>query len=158
MRQNIEEESIYIDVGDMILEWYPPKFGRWKAPDFEDGGLRNGDPGGAAIIDVELCSIADGDVSGIENWPPLRRDWWVRARTMCIVRAVWRRCLCLTREILVAGVGWPSARAKTLVYLKAVGMNLPPSFPAFEVHTVSHAPEGMEIPRTTCFSRCSEIS
>ena len=67
MHRTIEEEGICIDVGDLILDWYPPKFGRWIAPDFEDSGLGNGDPGGVAIIDVDLCSVADGDVSGIRK-------------------------------------------------------------------------------------------
>ena len=65
MRRTIEEEGICIDDGDVILEWYPPKFGRRTAPAFEDGGLINGDPGGAAIIDAYIRSVADGDVSGI---------------------------------------------------------------------------------------------
>ena len=75
---------------------------------------------------------------------------------MCTVRATWRRCLCLRRERLVSGVGWPSSREKTLVDLRAVGMNFPPSLPEFKVHAVSHAPEGMDPSRMTCFSRCSE--
>ena len=41
--------------------------------------------------------------------------------------------------ILIARVGWPSARAKTLVDLREVRMNFPPNLPAFEVHVVSHA-------------------
>ena len=65
LRRTIEEEGICIDVGDLILEWYPPKFGRWIVPDFEDGGLRNDDTGGAASVYVDLCSVKDGDVSGI---------------------------------------------------------------------------------------------
>ena len=63
--RTVEEEGIYIDVGDLILEWYPPKFGRQTVPDFEDGGLGNGDPDGATIIDVDLRSVAYGDISGI---------------------------------------------------------------------------------------------
>ena len=50
---------------NLILEWYPPNFGRRTAPAFKDGSLGNGDPGGPAIIDVDLRSVADGDVSGI---------------------------------------------------------------------------------------------
>ena len=65
MRRTVEEEGICIDFGDLILEWHPPKFVCRKAPAFEDGGLVNGDPGGAAIIDVELRSFTDGDLSGI---------------------------------------------------------------------------------------------
>ena len=61
----IEEEVICIDVGDLILEWYPPKFVRWTALAFEYGSLLNGDPGGAAIVDVDLCSVADGGVYSI---------------------------------------------------------------------------------------------
>ena len=60
--------------------------------------------------------------------------------------------MCLRRAILVARVGWLSARARNLVNLRAVGMNLPPIFPDFEVQAISHAPEGMEQSRTPCFS------
>ena len=41
------------------------KVGLQTAPAFEDGGLVNGDPGGAAIVDVDLRSVVDGDLSGI---------------------------------------------------------------------------------------------
>ena len=63
--RTVEEEGIYIDVGDLILEWYPPKFGCRTAPAFEDGSLRNVDTGDATIVDVELRSVSDGDVSSI---------------------------------------------------------------------------------------------
>ena len=53
---------------------------------------------------------------------------------------------------MVARVGWLSARARNLVNLRAVGINLPPIFPEFEVQAISHAPEGMEQSRTPCFS------
>ena len=53
-RRTVEEEGICIDVGDLILEWYPPNFGRWTVPAFEDGVLGNSDPGGVAIVDVDL--------------------------------------------------------------------------------------------------------
>ena len=59
---------------------------------------------------------------------------------------------------MVAGVVWPSSRAKTLVDLREVRMNFPPNLPEFEVHVVSHATEVMEPSRTPCFSRCSESS
>ena len=90
-----------------------------------------------------------------ENWPPLRRDWCASAGTMWKVRAASRR-LYLRRATVVAGVGWPSARAKTLVDWSDVGMKGPPNFPAFEVHAVSHAAEGMYPLRSPCLIRCSD--
>ena len=135
---------------NLILEWYPPNFGRRTAPAFKDGSLGNGDPGSSAMLDVDLRSIADGDVSGIVKLADNEDRLMGRAGTMCTMRAAWSRCLCLRRAILVAVVGWTSARAKTLVDLRAVGMKLPPSFPAFKVQAVSHTPEEMEPSSTPC--------
>ena len=55
-----------------------------------------------------------------ENWPPLRRDWCASAGTIWKVRAASRR-LCLRRATVVAGVGWPLTREKTLLDWSAVG-------------------------------------
>ena len=87
------------------------------------------------------------------NWPPLRRDWCASAGTIWTVRAASRR-LCLRRAMVVAGVGWLWARAKTLLDWSAVGMKVPPNFPVFEVHAVSHAAEGMDPLRASCLIRC----
>ena len=65
------------------------------------------------------------------------------------------RRLCLRRATVVTGVGWPSARSKTLLDWSAVGMNGPLTFPEFEVHAVSHAAEGMDPLRNPCLIRCS---
>ena len=91
----------------------------------------------------------------LADWPLLRRDQWKRSRKMCTVRTAWRRFF-LRRVMLISRVGWPSARAKTLVDWSAVGMKGPPNFPAFEVHSVFHAAEGMDPLRTPCLIRCSD--
>ena len=67
MRCTIEEEGICVDVGDLIFERYPPNFVRWTAPDFKDSRIGDGDPDGAAIVDVDLYSVADGEVFGIRK-------------------------------------------------------------------------------------------
>ena len=131
---SIEEEGISIGVGYRVLEGYSSKFGRWTAPSFEDCFFKDSDVG---------CFFNPASA----NWPPLRRDWCASAGTIWTVRAASRR-LCLRRATVVAGVGWPSARAKTLLDWSAVGMKGPRNFPAFEVHAVSHAAEGMDPLRT----------
>ena len=47
---------------------------------------------------------------------------------MCTVHAAWRRCLCFRRAILVAGVGWLSAREKNLGKFEGGGDELSPYF------------------------------
>ena len=54
-------------------------------------------------------------------------------------------------------MGWPSARAKTLVKRSSVWINGSPTFSAWEVQAVSYAADAMEPSRTPDLSWASEI-
>ena len=63
--QSIEEEGICIGIGYRVLEGYSPKFGRWKAPSFEEFFFRNSDVGCFSIVDIYFVAVANGNVSSI---------------------------------------------------------------------------------------------
>ena len=63
----IREEGIRIDVCDLVLKWYPPKFKTWRAPAFEDGGFGNCDLDGLAVVDGDLVAVAYGNISEISK-------------------------------------------------------------------------------------------
>ena len=73
---------------------------------------------------------------------------------MSTVRAGSRTAWC-SLATAVAEVACPSARAKTLVERWLVGMKGSPGLPAWEVHAVSHAAEGIDPLSTPCFNCCS---
>ena len=72
---------------------------------------------------------------------------------MLTVRAGSQTAWCSLATV-VAGIARPSARANTLVERWLVRMKESLGLPAWEVHTVSHAAEGMEPLRTPCFNCC----
>ena len=89
--------------------------------------------------------------SASANLPLIRRDWLANSGTILNVRNGSRN-LCSILAILVAGVGCPSTRAKILVDLFSVWMKGYPSMPAWDVHAVSQAAEGIDPSITPCFT------
>ena len=65
----------------------------------------------------------------LENLLSLRRDWLSKADIMSTLRAG-SRTLCSGLEIVVAGVGWQSARANFFDRFFPVGMKGLPIMPA----------------------------
>ena len=65
--------------------------------------------------------------------------------------------LCSSLAIVVAGVGWPLARANVFDYFCPIGMKGTPIMPAWEVQAVSHAAYKMEPLRTPTLV-CTSVS
>ena len=42
-----------------------PKVGDWEAPAYEHGLFRDADLGRAAVVQIDLVVVADGDVAGL---------------------------------------------------------------------------------------------
>ena len=91
----------------------------------------------------------------LANLSPLSRDWSAIPGTMSTVRAGSRTGWC-SFETLDPGVLFPVATVNIFVYGWSVGMNGSPSSPAWEVHAVSYAAEGME-PSMTPFCSCPYV-
>ena len=87
-------------------------------------------------------------------FPVLRRDWLANAGTILTVHAG-SRTLCSIFDILVAGVGCPSASEKILMGLCYVWMKGSHSMLAWYVHDVSQAVEGIYPSNTPCLTCCS---
>ena len=49
----------------MLLEWNAPEALTRAKPAFQDGLFGDDDLGGAAILDVDLIAVADGNVAGL---------------------------------------------------------------------------------------------
>ena len=91
-----------------------------------------------------------------ENLPPLQRDWLSNAGTILTVHA--GSCtLCSSLDMLVDGIGCPSASAKSLLDLCSVCMKGYPTITAWYVHSVFHANEGIIPSSTPCFT-CFYVS
>ena len=75
---------------------------------------------------------------------------------MTTVRAV-SRTLCSILVKVVAGVGWPLARADVFDNFCPVGMKGSPIMPVWEVQAVSHAAYGMD-PLMTPTLVCASVS
>ena len=88
------------------------------------------------------------------NLPPLRRDWLSNSSTIFTVCASYLN-LCSRLDMLVAGVGFPSASAKILSDLCSVCMMGSPTIPVWEVHAVSHDVECIVPYSTSCLTCCS---
>ena len=61
-RGNIKEKRIGADICGVGLEGYAPELGLGASPNFEDRRLRHSDFCGAAVKDVDLVAVVDGDV------------------------------------------------------------------------------------------------
>ena len=83
----------------------------------------------------------------LANSTPLKRDWLAKVGTMLTVCAgSWTVCSSLAT--VVAGAGWPSARANIFDDFCPVQMKGLPIMLAWEVQAVSHAVDGIEMLRT----------
>ena len=89
-----------------------------------------------------------------ENLPPLRRDWLANAGIILTVRAGSLN-LCSSLEMLVAVMRCPFSSAKTLVDLCSIWMKGSPRMPAWDVHTISQAAEGIDPSSNSCLTCCS---
>ena len=89
-----------------------------------------------------------------ENLPPLRRELSARAWTILTVRDG-SRTLWYSLATFELAPGCPSASEKIFLEGSPVCINGSPILPAFDVHTVSHAAEGMVPlinPSFSCYS------
>ena len=82
-----------------------------------------------------------------EKFPLLRRELSARAGTMSNMRAG-SRTLWYSLATFEPAAGCPSASANIVLEGSSVCMNGSPIIPAFDVHAVSHAAEGM-VPLST---------
>ena len=82
-----------------------------------------------------------------ENLPPLRRELSARAWTILTVRDG-SRTLWYSLATFEPAAGCPSDSANIFLEGSSVCMNGSPIIPAFDVHAVSHAAEGM-VPLST---------
>ena len=90
------------------------------------------------------------------TFPPLSKDLFSNAGTMLTVRAG-SMTLCSSMDMLVSGVGCPLASTKILVDIRYVCMNGSPTIPAWYVHAVSHADEGIT-PSSNPLLTCCSVS
>ena len=97
----IKDQRAGVDICDVGLKGDAPQLSLGESLNFEDRRLGHSDFFGAAVKYFDLAALA--------NFPPLRRNWLSKAGTMSNVRAG-SRTLCSSLAIVVAGVGWPSAR------------------------------------------------
>ena len=61
-RGTIKEKRIGVDICDVGLEGGAPELGLGASPSFEDCRLRHSEFCGAAVKDIELVTVTDGDV------------------------------------------------------------------------------------------------
>ena len=62
-RGAIDEKRICVQIGDVGLEWDAPELSLGASPPFKDRRLRYLDFCCAAVENVDLVAVADGDVS-----------------------------------------------------------------------------------------------
>ena len=87
------------------------------------------------------------------NLPPLKREWLANDGTILTVQAV-PRTLCSSLDMLVSGVGCPSASAKILVELCSVWIKGSHSMPDWDLHAVYQSSEGIDSSSTPCLTCC----
>ena len=61
----IQEQRVGVDVLDVAAEWDAPEPLARALPPLEDSGLANVYPGSAAVVDVDLVAVIDGNVPGV---------------------------------------------------------------------------------------------
>ena len=88
------------------------------------------------------------------NLPPLSRYWFSNSGTMLTV-STGSRTLFYILDMWVSGVGWPYFSAKILVDLFSVWMNGSPTIPAWGLHAVYPAADGIDPSSTPLLTFCS---
>ena len=61
----VQEQHVGVDIPDVAGEWDAPEPLARALPPLEDSGLANVYPGSAAVVDVDLVAVIDGNVPGV---------------------------------------------------------------------------------------------
>ena len=64
----VEEQRVGVDVFDGAGEGDSPEAFTWASPPLEDRGLSDMNPGGVAVVYVDLVAVVDGDISCVGNF------------------------------------------------------------------------------------------
>ena len=58
-----KKQRVGVGVFDGVGEWDAPEAFAWASPPLEDGGFADMNPGGAAVVYVDLVAVVDGNIS-----------------------------------------------------------------------------------------------
>ena len=77
-RGAIKEKSICVEIGDVGLEWDVPELSFGASPPFEDRRPRDLNFCCAAVENVDLVAVADGDLSCFGKFSAAQSAWCLR--------------------------------------------------------------------------------